>query len=354
MDVQKILAIGVTVKWDWDFVAEQLSMMNSTLIRCFSYPSFDEAMEHFFGQEPIILLVVDHSTPDYAARILEIKSDEVFQYLPIILVLDKVDSDTRKIAFNMGIEHFLETSSDTDEVILTAHSAIRSKIKLDSLMEKLRQVSEENISRAIQLDILRNYLPLSIWYRSEYLAEMQSYRIPEEELELAVMFADLQGFSTRSESMQPREVVAMLNSVFEVAMKAVDCFGGDVDKFIGDAFFAVFASPLKALAAAMRIQRELPPTGPRLRIGIHYGRVIRGSVGGHNRYDYTLISDVVNTAQRLESQAPPGGILISKEALEKAGLDKNPLFRFREYTLKGKAQRIQAAAIVPRSLMVVP
>lgn len=330
-------------------MSEQLSLMNQISIKWISCPDFDAAMAHFFDQDPITLLVVEEDVPDYAAMISEIKNDEVFMYLPILLLASKVDSDLRKIAFNLGIEHFLEYSADQDELILTVHSAIRNKIKLDSVMEKLRTVSEENIARSIQLDILRNYVPLSIWYRSEYLAEVQSYKIPEEEINMAILFADLQGFSSRSESMEPSEVVAMLNKIFDVAVRSIDQFGGDVDKFIGDAILAVFANSKNALGAAMKIQRTLPPDGPLLRIGIHYGKVIRGSVGGANRWDYTLISDVVNTAQRLEANAPPGGILISREALEQAKLADRPIFKFREYSLKGKKNMIEAAILKPRS-----
>ncbi len=345
----KVVYIGNTQTWDSEFMGSQLSLMNQLEIEWVPCPDFDAAMGHFFAQDPILLLVVEESVPDYAAMIGEIKNDEVFMYLPILLIAEEVNSDLRKIAFSLGIEHFLETGADQDELILTVHSAIRNKIKLDSVMEKLRQVSEENIARAIQLDILRNYVPLSIWYRSEYLAELQSYKIPEEEVNMAILFADLQGFSTRSESMEPSAVVAMLNSIFDVAVKAVDQFGGDVDKFIGDAILAVFSSSKNALGAAMKIQRRLPPDGPQLRIGIHYGKVIRGSVGGGNRWDYTLISDVVNTAQRLESNAPPGGILISKEALEQAGLHDKPVFKYREYSLKGKKNSILAATLRPKT-----
>jgi class 3 adenylate cyclase len=345
----KVVYVGNQKSWDFDSLAEQLSVMNQLSISCHASANFDEAMGHFYNQEPIILLLVEDSISDYATIISEIKNDEVFMYLPILLIAENVDSDLRKISYNLGIENFIQYDSDLDELVLTANSAIRSKIKLDSVMEKLRQVSEENISRAIQLDILRNYVPLSIWYRSEYLSEIQSYKIPEEERELAILFADLQGFSTRSERMQPREVVEMLNSIFDVAVRAIDFYGGDVDKFIGDALLAVFASPKNALAAAMKIQKTLPFEGPKFRIGIHYGKVIRGSVGGGNRWDYTLISDVVNTAQRLESQAPPGGILISKEALTVAKMAHHPLFKYRTYTLKGKANLIEAAAIKPKS-----
>lgn len=344
----KVVYVGTSKAWDFAFLSEHLSLMNRMQIGWEVCADFDQAMQYFFDQTPIILLVVEEDVDNYQGMIAEIKNDEVFMYLPILLLARKVDSDLRKIAFSLGIEHFLEYGADQDEFLLTVHSAVRNKIKLDTVMEKLRQVSEENIARAIQLDILRNYVPLSIWYRSEYLAEVQSYKIPEDEIELTVFFADLQGFSTRSEAMKPKEVVGMLNAIFDVAVRAIDEFGGDVDKFIGDAILAVFANPRNALGAGLKIQRSLPADGPQLRIGIHYGPVIRGSVGGGNRWDYTLISDVVNTAQRLESQAPPGTILISREALEKANLLHKLKLPFQEYTLKGKKNTIQAAILKPK------
>ncbi len=360
MSADKIVYIGKEKEIDGRFMGEQLTLMNNTEIQWHSAPTVEEAMEHFFSSDHIVLLLVEHGLDDLATFIMDIKTDEVFQFLPIILMLPTVDPDTRKIYFNLGIEHFLELGCDHDELVMSCHSAIRYKIKIDSVMEKLRVVSEENITRSIQLDILKRYLPLTIWYNSEFLAEAQDYEIPEEEKELAILFADIKGFTTRSESMTPHEVIEMLNRVFDVATRAVDDFGGDIDKFIGDAILAVFPSASTALKAALRIQRELCAGGVydddnqvQLRIGIHFGKVIRGSVGGNQRWDLTLIGDTVNTAQRLESQAPAGGILISKAALVNAGIVDKPLFRFKSYSLKGKTQILEASAIVPKSLRKV-
>src|SRR5207302_1726291 len=105
--------------------------------------------------------------------------------------------------------------------------------------------------------------------------------------------------------------------------------GGDIDKFIGDAIMAVFEDgpgdpfALRAVRAALRMQEALGAwnrqTGHelRMRVGINTGRVVRGDIGSRCvRRDYTVIGDVVNRAQRLESNAPIGGVLISESTYE--------------------------------------
>jgi hypothetical protein len=78
---------------------------------------------------------------------------------------------------------------------------------------------------------------------------LSALAIPEEETELTVVFADIKGFTGMTQHMQPRDVIRTLNTVFDIATRIIYEDGGDIDKFIGDAFFAVYRDPRAAITA---------------------------------------------------------------------------------------------------------
>ncbi len=162
-----------------------------------------------------------------------------------------------------------------------------------------------------------------------------------EEKEVVILFSDIRGFTSMSENLQPKELVEMLNGFLSGMTRAVEAYGGFVDKFIGDAVMAVFGltdhnagnkmQPSAADNAAMatltmieelkRFSRNLPEGQPPLQIGIglHTGKVIAGLIGSPQKRSYTIIGDAVNTASRLEGMTKHLGaeILISKEVSNK-------------------------------------
>jgi class 3 adenylate cyclase/tetratricopeptide (TPR) repeat protein len=162
-----------------------------------------------------------------------------------------------------------------------------------------------------------------------------------EEKEVVILFSDIRGFTSMSENLQPKKLVEMLNGFLSGMTRAVEAYGGFVDKFIGDAVMAVFGltdhnagdkkQPSAADNAAMatltmieelkRFNRNLPEDQSPLQIGIglHTGKVIAGLIGSPQKRSYTIIGDAVNTASRLEGMTKQLGaeILISKEVSNK-------------------------------------
>jgi len=152
------------------------------------------------------------------------------------------------------------------------------------------------------------------------------YRVRAEEREVAVLFSDICGFTSMSCSMQPREVVELLNGFFDVMCPLLKSEAADIDKFIGDAIMAIFEdlpggdpAPLRAVRAGLAMQAGLTRWNAEngrdlaIRIGVNTGPVVRGDIGSrHVRRDYTVIGDVVNRAQRFESNAPRGGVLVGE------------------------------------------
>ena len=138
---------------------------------------------------------------------------------------------------------------------------------------------------------------------------------------MTVLFADIRNFTSMSESLNPHEVVEMLNAYFSRVCEPILAQGGTVDKFIGDAVMAVFGSPAlqadharRALRAALAMaekarefrawmEKRFPNRGLsdfRIGIGVHTGEAVVGNIGSPQRFEFTAIGDTVNTASRLE------------------------------------------------------
>jgi len=150
---------------------------------------------------------------------------------------------------------------------------------------------------------------------------------------IAVLFVDIRGFTPMSESLQPEQVVEILNEYLTLTTTAIFKNGGTLDKFIGDATMAVFNAPFdlddyiyRAVCTALDIAAGSDELEKKLMqrfgksvsfgIGVNCGPAVVGNIGCDFRMDYTAIGDTVNTAARLESNAKRGQILISSEVYE--------------------------------------
>lgn len=185
-----------------------------------------------------------------------------------------------------------------------------------------------------------------------------------ETLTVTILFSDIRGFTTISESMSAQELVQLLNEYFTEMVTIIMEEGGVVDKFIGDAIMAVFGAPLpkpedarNAVRAAFRMRLALVKLNERLAargartlstgIGIHTGEVVAGNIGSDARMEYTVIGDAVNLASRLEGATKELGtdILISEDtkALLDARFETRPID---EITVKGRARPVMTYALV--------
>jgi adenylate cyclase len=206
------------------------------------------------------------------------------------------------------------------------------------------------------------------------VAPAQSTLFPDyhhgRDMRIVVMFADLRGFTTFSESRLPYDVVFLLNRYFREMGEAITSAQGHVDKFIGDGIMALFGlddgpdggavdglraarrmiDRLDALNAEMRDDLEAPL---RIGIGLHVGTAIVGDLGWGTATTLTAIGDVVNTASRLEGLTKDYHcqIIASEEVLALAGLDMSA-FEAHSITPRGKAEEIGIAVV--RNLTALP
>ena len=159
-------------------------------------------------------------------------------------------------------------------------------------------------------------------FRGLYLATTR-----ERVQSVSVLFSDLAGFTRFAERAEPAEVASVLDTYYAAAAPLITRrFGGEVEKFIGDGMMATFNSrgdapdhAVRAAGAALALQRELTaiaeanPGWPRLRVAVNSGVAVVREMGGDGFVAYVVVGDTVNTASRLESKAPEGGVLIGAE-----------------------------------------
>ena len=192
----------------------------------------------------------------------------------------------------------------------------------------------------------------------EEIAKNGTYelKLGGENRDIAVMFVDIRGFTTLSESLPPEQVVDILNNYLELTTRCIFRHGGTLDKFVGDATMAVFNSPFdtedyiyKAILTAWdivsggnKIEREcIERYGKKVGfgVGVNCGPAVVGNIGCEFRMDYTAIGDTVNTAARLESNAPKGNVYISQAVRDQLG-DRITVEDVGEIPLKGKSNGI--------------
>lgn len=169
---------------------------------------------------------------------------------------------------------------------------------------------------------------------------------------IAVLFVDIRGFTPMSESLEPEQVVEILNEYLNLTTQSIFKNGGTLDKFIGDATMAVFNAPFdlddyiyRAVCTALDIAAGSDELEKKLMerfgksvsfgIGVNCGQAVVGNIGCEFRMDYTAIGDTVNTAARLESNAKRGQILISNDVYE-AVKDRIEATEIGVIPLKGK------------------
>jgi class 3 adenylate cyclase/tetratricopeptide (TPR) repeat protein len=174
-------------------------------------------------------------------------------------------------------------------------------------------------------------LPAPLTYNSEpqtrHTAELGA--VEGDLRPVTILFADIRGFTRLAEVLPPEQLVAAINGCFEVLDEAIARYGGEVDKFLGDAVMATFGAlvahdddPRRAVLAALDMQSAISQMNARLRkqigcelemrIGINTGMVLAGPIGSKRKRAFTVMGDAVNVAARLEHAAPVGSILVGE------------------------------------------
>ena len=214
-----------------------------------------------------------------------------------------------------------------------------------------------------KLDKIQRYLPKGL--TEKILAQRD--KIEGERKQVTVMFCDMERYSQLSERLGPEEAYGIMDQVYELLIHKVHDYEGTVNEMTGDGIMALFGAPIaledapqRAIRSAYSIHREMasfsekikqerggmPPI--RMRIGIHTGPVVVGTLGNDLRVEFKAVGDTVNFASRMEGLAEPGAIYVSEETFRLA----EGFFRFEalgERYVKGKEGLVKVYRVIAPS-----
>src|SRR5882724_1341693 len=279
----------------------------------------NDALDKVQQHPDVDIVLSDINMPEMDGLTLLSRLAETNPLMKSVIVSAYGDMENIRTAMNRGAFDFITKPVNFEDLELTMEKTIRH---VTQMRETMKAIKENNILKMYVDETVLNFMGSR---------EFESSLMANETVEATVAFIDICSFTTISENETPDIVVKLLNKYFDVMVKEIIAQGGYVDKFIGDAIMAVFRGDYhldRAIDACLAVRKkidELPNESgniffaPKVSIGINSGEMISGNIGSVNlrRLDYTVIGDAVNTAQRLQSAAKDGQIIISELSYEK-------------------------------------
>ncbi len=210
---------------------------------------------------------------------------------------------------------------------------------------------------------IQKYLPKGI---TEKILSQRD-KIEGERRQVTVMFCDMKGFTPLADKLDPEDVYALMDQVYEILIQKVHDYDGTVNEMTGDGIMALFGAPIaledapqRAIRSSMAIHREMTRFNEqikqekgdiqpvKMRIGIHTGPVVVGTLGNDLRVEFKAVGDTVNLASRMESLAEPGTTYVSDNTFKLT----EGLFRFEalgEREIKGKGKPLRVYQVIAPS-----
>jgi class 3 adenylate cyclase/DNA-binding NarL/FixJ family response regulator len=277
------------------------------------------ALEQLEMHPDVVIVLCDINMPEMDGLTLLSALSEKHALLKSIIVSAYGDMENIRTAMNRGAFDFITKPVNFYDLEVTMEKTIKH---VRQMRETLKAIKENDILRMYVDETVLNFMNSR---------EFESSILINETIEATVAFIDICDFSAISEKEPPDVVVKLLNSYFEVMVKEIIAQEGYVDKFIGDAIMAVFRGDfhldraIEACLSARKQIKEMPTSAnnidfsPNVTIGINSGQMISGNTGSATlkRLDYTVIGDAVNVAQRLQTEAKKGQILITESNYQK-------------------------------------
>ncbi|HPN32368.1 MAG TPA: response regulator [bacterium] len=289
----------------------------------------------------------DLITTDYDMPVLDgwgfcqaLRKDHSLKNIPVIMLTSRDSKSDKAKTGGAGVKAYLTKPFTVDKLISIVERTLAEK-----RMEREREVLKLYISDSA-MDAVMNAS-----FQKKVSSKTRAKKIFG-----TVIFTDLKSFTPTCESLNPKQIMELLNEYFDVMCSILKKHDAVIDKFIGDAIMALCRNgeegAYNAVAAGFEMTQAIPEfnknrsTPLHMRVGINSGNVFCGDLGSkHHRLDFTVIGDNVNIAQRLESNCPVDGVLISESTYQ---LVKNyvEVDNIGLIALKGKKEKINAYSVI--------
>jgi len=262
--------------------------------------------------------------------------------LKSVMVSAYGDMQNIRTAMNRGAFDFVCKPVDFEDLDLTIEKTLNHVLQMRAT---LNAIKENNILKMYVDENVLNFMTSK---------EFEKSLLENETVEATVMFIDICGFTAITENVPANLVVKIINRLFDKIVKEVIAQKGHVDKFMGDAVMAVFRGEYhldRAIDVALAVREQLKSVEeiiagdeifkPEVSIGINSGEMVSGNIGSASlkRLDYTVIGDAVNLAQRLQTAAKAGQIVIT-EAVYQDAKESFKCQKIGEVSLKNKAKPV--------------
>jgi class 3 adenylate cyclase/CheY-like chemotaxis protein len=295
-----------------------------------------------------------------------LKRDPTVPFMPIILVTARTATDDLVRGLDAGADDYLTKPVDQQALLARVRSMLRIKIlndlseaqksELAAWNEQLEQRVAAQVREIERMARLRRFLPPQV---ADLVLAEEGAALDGRRIDVAVLFADLRGFSAFAEATPPEDVMAALAAFHALAGPLTNQHGGTLERFLGDGLVVLFNAPLPCaepvaqavrLAVALRAGYQTALArwtgedtggghGLGLGIGIAHGLATVGTIGFEGRLDYAAIGSPANLAARLCAEAADGQILIDSAAAAQLG-EPNDLKPYRDVRVKGFSRLI--------------
>lgn len=333
-----------------------------------SASSGPEALEKVTAELPdLVLLDIQMPGMNGYEVCRRLRADPTTQFLPVVMITSS-DTEARVNALEAEADDFITKPFDQQELLARVRSLLRIKQYHDTIQSQTAELAEwnrtlearveEQVDELERMNRLRRFLSPTL---AELILSQGESILESHRREIAVLFADLRGWTSFSATTEPEEVMGVIREFHASMGNLILQFEATVGWFAGDGLMVWFNDPVPCpdpAARAVRMAVDMRGAMTELRskwrrrgheldfsVGIAVGYATLGRIGFDGRYDYGAVGSVMNLASRLCDEAQPGQILVNERVHAEVEhlVDAEPAG---ELTLKGFVKPIAAHSIV--------